>query len=58
MATDMTQAQDLFIEQLNQKMDSMFSSQLDGQFSTMNVPNGLNFGIQTGPNNYYNKKIS
>lgn len=48
--------QNKFIETLNAKMESMYSSQLDGKFHTINVPNGFYWGIQFGANNFYNKK--
>lgn len=50
-----TEMQQAFIDGLNKKLQSDFSSQLDGTFETMNVPNGFYWGIQFGPNNFYNE---
>ena len=56
MGKDITPGQQEFIAELNKKLEAQFSSQLDGKFSTMNVPNGFYWGIQFGGNNYYNEK--
>jgi hypothetical protein len=45
-----------FAKLLNEKIGESFSRQLDGKFNTMNVPKGFYWGIQFGPNNYYNEK--
>ena len=54
--SSITPAQEAFIAALNKKLQQQFSSQLDGTFETMSVPNGFYWGIQFGPNNYYNEK--
>lgn len=54
--SSITPAQQAFIAALNKKLQQQFSSQLDGTFETMSVPNGFYWGIQFGPNNYYNEK--
>lgn len=56
MSSNITPAQEEFIKVLNVKLQKRFSSQLDGVFQTMNVPNGFNWGVQFGPNDYYNRK--
>ncbi len=48
--------QQAFASALQKKLTDVFSSQLDGTFSPMNVSNGFYWGIQFGPNNYYNSK--
>ena len=53
--SSITPAQQAFIAALNKKLQDQFSSQLDGTFETMSVPNGFYWGIQFGPNNYYNQ---
>ena len=45
-----------FAKSLNNTLEETFSSQLDGTFNTMNIPNGFYWGVQFGPNNYYNEK--
>ena len=55
--SSITPAQQAFITALEGKVASMLSSQLDGEFKSMSVPNGLYRGIQFGPNNYYNEKF-
>lgn len=52
--SSITPAQQAFIAALNKKLQDQFSSQLDGTFETMNVPSGFYWGLQYGPNNYYN----
>lgn len=54
--SSITPAQQAFIAALNKKLQQQFSSQLDGTFETMSVPNGFYWGIQFGPNNFYNEK--
>lgn len=49
-----TAAQQAFVNALESKVNSTFSSQLDGEFSMVGYPAGLHWGIQFGPNNYYN----
>ena len=56
MSSDITQAQQEFITMLKKKLSDQFSNQLDGTFEMMNVPNGFYWGIQFGPNNFYNQK--
>jgi hypothetical protein len=56
MSTSISAGQKEFATALNKKLESAFSSQLNGEFQTMNVPNGFYWGIQFGPNNYYNSK--
>ena len=53
--SSVTQMQQAFIDGLNKKLQDDFSSQLDGTFETMNVPNGFFWGLQFGPNNFYNE---
>lgn len=53
--SSVTQMQKAFIDALNKKLQDQFSKQLDGTFQTMQVPDGLYYGLQYGPNNYYNK---
>jgi len=54
--SDIKKGQTAFADSLQKTLKETFSSQLDGDFSTMNVPNGFYWGIQFGPNNYYNSK--
>lgn len=56
MSTPKEQGQKDFAQALQQKLNAAFSSQLNGKFCPMNVPNGFYWGIQYGPNNYYNNK--
>lgn len=53
-STAPTAAQQAFVTALESKVNSTFSSQLDGEFSVVGYPAGFHWGIQFGPNNYYN----
>ena len=53
--SSITPAQEAFVATLKQKFQQQLSSQLDGTFEMMSVPNGFFWGIQFGPNNYYNQ---
>ncbi|HEY0024003.1 MAG TPA: hypothetical protein VGB24_13875 [Longimicrobium sp.] len=50
-----TAAQQAFVTALEGKVNSTFSSQLDGEFSVVGYPAGFHWGIQFGPNNFYNQ---
>lgn len=49
-----TAAQQAFVTALEARVNDSFSSQLDGEFSMVGYPAGFHWGIQFGPNNYYN----
>ncbi|WP_404392630.1 hypothetical protein [Humibacillus xanthopallidus] len=49
-----TPGQEAFIQALQAKVSQSFSSLLDGDFVPMSMPSGAYYGIQYGPNNYYN----
>src|ERR1700731_4835787 len=57
MATpsSITPAQQAFMDALKQKLNQQFSTLTNGKFETISVPDGFYWGIQFGPNNYYNK---
>ena len=52
---NITLARQGFTRALNSKLRERFSNQLDGTFEAMSVPSGFHWGIQFGPNNYYNE---
>ncbi len=52
---NITSARQEFTKALNAKLQAQFSNQLDGRFEAMSVPSGFYWGIQFGPNNYYNE---
>jgi hypothetical protein len=54
-ADDITTAQQAFVQAVQNKVNSAFSSLLDGTFAMVNYPAGFNWAIQYGPNNYYNQ---
>lgn len=56
MASDITEAQKAFKSEIEDKVNQFLSSKLDGKFQMVNYPSGFNWGIQFGPNNYYNQK--
>lgn len=49
-----TAAQQAFATALENKVNTTFSSRLDGTFSMVGYPAGFHWGIQFGPNNFYN----
>lgn len=54
MSSDITEAQQDFIQAIQDEANQQLSSLLDGTFEVINYPNGFFWGIQFGPNNYYN----
>lgn len=50
-----TQAQQAFVSALEHDVNSTFSGRLDGTFSMVNYPAGFHWGVQFGPNNYFNQ---
>jgi hypothetical protein len=50
-----TQAQQAFVNALEQDVNTTFSSRLDGTFSMVNYPAGFHWGVQFGPNNFFNQ---
>jgi len=56
VSDDLTQAQKAFVESMEKKVESIFGNLLDGKFSMMSFPSGFNWGVQFGPNDYYNEK--
>ncbi|MCK5216953.1 MAG: hypothetical protein KAJ93_04165 [Methanosarcinales archaeon] len=56
MASDITKAQQAFTVEIEDKVNQLLSSQLDGKFQMVNYPPGFNWGVQFGTNNYYNQK--
>ena len=55
-SSEIAQAQAEFANILSRKIEDLLLDRLDGRFEVMNVPNGYYWGIQFGPNNYYNPK--
>ncbi|MCD4650933.1 MAG: hypothetical protein K8S56_04015 [Candidatus Cloacimonetes bacterium] len=56
MASDITEAQKAFMGEIEDKVNQLLSSKLDGKFQMVNYPSGFNWSVQFGPNNYYNQK--
>lgn len=54
MLTGVGDAQQAFADQLQQKVKGFLSSQLDGQYSTLNFPSGFNYQVTFGPNSFSN----
>lgn len=52
-----TSAQEAVIAAIQAKVAQQFSTLLDGEFYPMSMPSGAYYGIQAGPNNYYNKNF-
>lgn len=50
-----TQAQQAFVNALEQDVNTTFSSRLDGTFSMVNYPAGFHWGVQFGPDNFFNR---
>lgn len=50
-----TQAQQTFVTALEEQINQSFSNILDGTFSAVNYPAGFHWGVQFGPNNYFNQ---
>ena len=55
MASDITPAQQAFINAIQQKVSTFLSTQLDGTFQMVSYPSGFNYGITYGSNSYWNE---
>lgn len=56
MSTDLNPAQKAFAKAIQDKVNQTFSSTLGGTCETVNYDPGFNWGMQFGPNAYYNAK--
>lgn len=55
MASDITPAQQAFINAIQQKVSTFLGTKLDGNFQVVNYPAGFNYGITYGANAYWNE---